>query len=326
MGAGGASRPTEAGRTPSGQRVQGVQQALKVLGAVVFQLDTALLAPVRNLHLPAQAAGELLLRLAQVEGQLVPLLPGPGLFLPLEGLDQGLGLPDRELLGHHLLCRLDLELGGGEGQQGPGVAGGEGPCLHQGHHLLGQGQQAQGVGDGGAGFAHALGHLLLGQAVLLHQHPVAPGLLGGVQVLPLEVLNQGQLHHLAVVGLDDDGGHLVQAGQLGGAPAPLPGNNLIVAAGQAAHRQRLENAVEADGLGQVLQGSGVKALPGLVQAGLHLGDGQGHPAALLGLDARVAQQGVQAPSQAQFGFSFWHNTPQFTAEAWAASSSAAKAA
>ena len=76
--------------------------------------------------------------------------------------------------------------------------------LQQQVHRVGQGQQAQGVGHGGAGLAHPLGDLLLGEAVLLHQGAVAGGLLNGVQILPLEVFNQAQLHHRAVVRLDDD--------------------------------------------------------------------------------------------------------------------------
>ena len=69
------------------------------------------------------------------------------------------------------------------------MAGGEGPLLHQSEQILRQGQQTQGVGDGRAGFAHPICHLFLGEAVLLHQGLEAPGLLGGVQILPLEVLD-----------------------------------------------------------------------------------------------------------------------------------------
>ena len=81
--------------------------------------------------------------------------------------------------------------------------------------VLREGQQPQGIGDGRPGFSHPIRHLFLGEAVFLHQHLIAPGLFGRVQVLSLEVLDQAQLHHFAVIRLDDDCRHLRQAGQLG---------------------------------------------------------------------------------------------------------------
>ena len=158
----------------------------------------------------------------------------------------------------------------------------------------------------GTGLAHPLGHLLLGQAVLLHEHLVAPGLLGGVQVLPLEVLDQAQLHHLPVVRLDDDGGHLRQAGGLGRPPPALAGDDLIVPRGQPPDRQGLDDPVGADGLGELGQGLLVEPLPGLIEPRLHLGDGQGDRALALGGEGGVAQQGVQPPAQSQFCLSFRH--------------------
>ena len=70
-------------------------------------------------------------------------------------------------------------------------------------------EEAQGVGHGGAGLAHPLRALVLGHAVLLRQHPVALGLLNGVQILSLEVFDHGQLGRLAVIGLDHDDRNLL---------------------------------------------------------------------------------------------------------------------
>ena len=70
-------------------------------------------------------------------------------------------------------------------------------------------QKAQGVGHCGAGLAHPLRALVLGHAVLLRQHPVALGLLNGVQILSLEVFDHGQLGRLAVIGLDHDDRNLL---------------------------------------------------------------------------------------------------------------------
>ena len=51
-----------------------------------------------------------------------------------------------------------------------------------------------------------------------------------------------------------------------------------------------------DGLGQLGQGFLVKVFSGLVQARLHLGDGEGHRAALLGVQGAVTQQRIQPSS------------------------------
>ena len=132
-------------------------------------------------------------------------------------------------MGHHLLGGLALHHLGGGAQNGPGVAGRQGSVLHQLQQILRQSQQTQSVGDGGAGLAHLLGHLLLGHAVLFHQHLITPGFFRRVQVFPLEVFNESQLHDLSVVCFDNDGGHFSKAGLLGGAPTPLAGDDLIVA-------------------------------------------------------------------------------------------------
>ena len=203
---------------------------------------------------PAQGAGQALLHLAQIEGQVGAAIGlFGGLFPLLQGLDQGLGLADGQLVLHHLLGGLALEFGGGGGQNGPGVSGGQLFLLHQGQHLLRQGQQTEHVGDGRAGLAHALGHLLLGQAIVLHQHLIALGLLHRVQVLPLKVFDQAKLHDLPVIRLDDDGGDLVQSGGLGRPPPPLSGDDLIIARGQPPHRQGLDDPVDPDRLGQIGQ-------------------------------------------------------------------------
>ena len=170
----------------------------------------------------------------------------------------------------------------------------------------GRPSRRRGVGHGGAGFAHPLGALLLRQAKVGHQLLEAGGLLHGVQILSLEVFNQGQLHDLAVVCLDDQHRHLVQTGLPGGAPAALTGDDLVVAGGQAADGDGLENAVGGDALRQIAQSVRVKLLSGLGGVGLHLGDGQGGDAAALALlqqgGGAAAHQGVQTPAQAGLAF------------------------
>ena len=151
---------------------------------------------------------------------------------------------------------------------------GETSVLHHGPHRRTQVQQTQGVGHSGPGFAYPLGRFLLGHVVLAHEHLVALGLLNGVQVLPLEVFNHGQLHGLSIVGLDDDGGNLGQARHPGCAPTALSGDDLIIAGLQLPYRQGLDDAVLPDGVSQVRQRFGVKLLAGLGCAAFHLGNWQ----------------------------------------------------
>jgi len=180
------------------------------------------------------------------------------------------------------------------------VARGELALLQKLAHRVGQVQEPGGVGNGGAGLAHPLGHLLLGHAVLVHEDLVAVGLFDGVQILPLEVLDEAQLHDLLVVGLDDHSRDLGKARQLGGPPAPLAGDDLVIAGGQPPDGEGLNDPVGADGVGQVGQSFLVETLPGLVQPRLDLRDGEGEGTLTLVLKGGVAQQGAQALAQAVF--------------------------
>ena len=154
------------------------------------------------------------------------------------------------------------------------------------------------VGHGLAGDQDPLRCLLLGEAVVLHQHLVALSFLHGAQVLPLEVLDHGQLGGLAVVGLDHHHGDLSEACQPGGPPAALAGNNLVVAGAELPDGQGLDDAVLTNGLRQLLQLLLIKVLPGLSGAALHLRNGQGG-GRLRGVHGKiVTQQGAQALAEA----------------------------
>jgi hypothetical protein len=63
-------------------------------------------------------------------------------------------------------------------------------CIKQGLDLRAQFQQAQQVGDRGAGLADRLGHLLMREAEFLLQPLQCAGLLQRRQVLALDVLDQ----------------------------------------------------------------------------------------------------------------------------------------
>ena len=68
----------------------------------------------------------------------------------------------------------------GDGEQRSGVTGGDGTFLDEFTQLLGQCQQAQGVGNGGTGASDAACCVLLGQAEAVDEQAVALGFLDGV--------------------------------------------------------------------------------------------------------------------------------------------------
>ena len=118
-----------------------------------------------------------------------------------------------------------------EGHEGLGVSEAELGGFDQGEDIGGELEQAQEVGDRGAVLAGALRHLLLGEAEFAGEALVGAGLLDGVEILALEVLDDGDLHGLLVGDLADDGGDGGFAGALGGEPAALSGDELEAFAG-----------------------------------------------------------------------------------------------
>jgi len=83
------------------------------------------------------------------------------------------------------------------------------------------------------------------------------GQVQGAQVFAHDVLDQGQLPHLAVVHRALNAGNLGQAGDLRGLPAALASSDLVAVAGFT-HGERLQDAVRADRGGQPLKGSPVE--------------------------------------------------------------------
>ena len=89
---------------------------------------------------------------------------------------------------------------------------------------------------------------------LLHQRDVAGGLLDRVEVGALHVLDDGEFERLHVGRLDDGDRHLVQAGALRRAPAPLAGDDFVMPRPAVlAHHDRLDDAALADRLGQLVE-------------------------------------------------------------------------
>ena len=71
-------------------------------------------------------------------------------------------------------------------------------------------QQPQRVGHDGAAFADLAGDFLLGELELFGQLRVAVGFLDGVEIFALEIFDERQFQHRAVIGLADDDGDFRQ--------------------------------------------------------------------------------------------------------------------
>ncbi len=69
--------------------------------------------------------------------------------------------------------------------------------------------------------------VLLGVVVALDQEPVPLPFLDRVQVLALHVLDDGDLDRFLIVQCTDDHRHVVKIGELGRAPAPFAGDDLV---------------------------------------------------------------------------------------------------
>ena len=170
------------------------------------------------------------------------------------------------MVGHDLLGKGDLLLRRRQGEQRPAVPGGEVTLLDEPLDLLGEGQKAHGVGNGGAGSAHPLGSFLLGQAIVLDEGAVACSFLHGVQVLPLEILDQSHRHGFLVGQFPNHHRHFVHAQHSRCTPAAFAGDDLIIQP-QRTHQNGLDHAVLLNRIRQCLNGFIAELFAGLVPIG-----------------------------------------------------------
>jgi len=117
---------------------------------------------------------------------------------------------------------------------------------------LGQTEETDALGNRNAVLPDPLAEGFLGQAEVTQQPLNGARLFDGVEVGALQVLDQRQLQPLleaaAAAGMHDDR-NLRQAGDLGSAEPPFAGDQLI-ARKSLANQQRLQDAVDSDGVGE----------------------------------------------------------------------------
>ena len=163
-------------------------------------------------------------------------------------------------------------------------------------------EQADQVRDGRTIEAEPAGELFLGPAVTREILAERHGLVDGVEVLALEILDHRQLEDALVVQVHHPCGDLVELGLDAGAEPTLAGDELVTLA-DGPHQDRLEHAVLAERVGEGGDLGGGEMTAGLIRVGVDLIDGDVEQ--LVGLErARLeppflaSQQRFQTASQA----------------------------
>ena len=113
-------------------------------------------------------------------------------------------------------------------------------------------KKADGVRDGDAAFADFRGGLFLGELKLVDELRVTEGFFERIEVLALEILDQGEFQHRAVIGFAQDHRDFGNPGELCRAPAAFSGDQLEGVA-FLADDERLDDALFADGIRQFAQ-------------------------------------------------------------------------
>ena len=184
--------------------------------------------------------------------------------------DQFLGLTDRQPIIDDPHGQLLEQLAITQPGKGPGVAGGE-QTVHD--HLLDaiwEVEQPEAVGDSRSTPAHPDSHLMLGEAELIHQPMEGGGLLQGVQVIAMEVLDDRLFQGVAVLGLPHHRGHHGQTCSSGSPPTPFTGHELITPA-SLPEQEGLEYPHLLDGSSQLSHALVVEHPTGLVAVRLDVG-------------------------------------------------------
>ncbi|SPE61253.1 hypothetical protein SBV1_620025 [Verrucomicrobia bacterium] len=187
-------------------------------------------------------------------------------FPSLQAGNKSLGLPHVEAVLEDALggeCLLFLAV---QAEDDFGMAHGNAALPQISLQAGRQFQQAQRVGDDCAALTHLGGGFLLGELELPDELGITLGLLDGVKVFALQVFDEGQLEHRAVIGLTNDHGDLAQAQQLGRAPAAFTGNKFQMAVALA-DNQGLNDALFPDRIGQLAERLRRKVLARLKRAG-----------------------------------------------------------
>ncbi len=139
------------------------------------------------------------------------------------------------------------------------------PAGHQVLHVLGQCQQPEAVADRGPRLAQLRRQGVVGQAEVIQQLAVRHGLLDGVEVGAVDVLDERLGEQLGVLGVAHHDGDLGQPSEACRAEAPFAGDDLVAPGGVGARNDRLQHADLAQAVGQLAEERVVEAVTRLAR-------------------------------------------------------------
>ncbi|MCI5158943.1 MAG: hypothetical protein D3906_11015 [Candidatus Electrothrix sp. AUS1_2] len=115
-------------------------------------------------------------------------------------------------------------------------------------------QESEGIGHSGTVAPYPAGDFFLGQMKFFNKTGVGASLFNGIQILTLDIFNQGQLQGFVITaGLHDNHRYFFLADQTSCSEPPLPGNQCISIAAVAADQKRLDNSFFTNRLRQLPQ-------------------------------------------------------------------------
>ena len=141
---------------------------------------------------------------------------------------------------------------------------------------------------------------VLGDVEVLDERRARTRLLNGVEVLPRHVLDQRKLEALGVLGRADDGRDAFEARLLRSAQTPLAGDQLVLAARERPHDDRLQDAAGANRIGERVERRLVEVRPGLLGIGADQLDRE-LAVSLLAGRSTLGQDGREAAADAAAG-------------------------
>ena len=119
---------------------------------------------------------------------------------------------------------------------------GEGPLSDEPLYVFGEGKQAQRISNRGSVLSYGLGDLLMGQSKIIDELSVAFRLFDGVEVLALEVFDEGEREQLLVGNVPNDGGNRSPTQSSRCPKTPLARNEFVLSVLSRSHGDRLEKA------------------------------------------------------------------------------------
>lgn len=131
-------------------------------------------------------------------------------------------------------------------------------------------QKAQCIGHSRSALAKLASELFLTETELFAQVVHGEGFFDRVQVLALQVLDEGDRERLLVGEVAHKDRHFAQPCQSAGPPASFTGDDLILlrfGAAHGPHQQRLQHALCPDGVGEFLKCTLIEVLAWLCRVG-----------------------------------------------------------